>query len=557
MKRRNKALVALMMTAQVLGSVSVPAMAAENLVFEEIGEDTYKILAGDSLAGYLLAGTDKALVIGVDQEAPVIDGTEYVDGKEVIYTDTNTSAERIYELGGREVEAVDLKTADVLYGKAFPASVVEKKESVGYRDIENGLMFTEENIGTGEVSIGSSDNLVMQSWGKSYGDMLSFDASVREYELLIGETTDAVVYNNEGEAVEKSYIDDLSELMEKIVNFDTDLVYEFDMSQDTANYIAENGSAKVTLHDASYGFLGYKLIHTDIEDQSYGRTRYFSVNYNDEFYILKDTDVQANYLYVGEDEALLIDCGEFAGPELWERIQYLIGDKPLNIYITHEHGDHWYNIQYFDAEQIKAVYLMDQCEPRRVGENTGVYDVNADFLPGGRLEGKRIYIKDQETFTVVGREFKMVHMKGHSENGSALIDLKGRHLFAGDSLGTQSYIGGTNVRAETLDTWVEDLAHISEAVKINTDDCLVDNIFMGHLAYPITKDYITWVTTCLNQIVENGPESVVEIEGAAKSSKLVITENGEIIGQERAQDVYTNDVTEKELAAFGSIGWRD
>ncbi len=133
------------------------------------------------------------------------------------------------------------------------------------------------------------------------------------------------------------------------------------------------------------------------------------------------------YLLVGEKEALIIDL---SNPIQWadnaaESLQGLvaerIGDKPLTITFTHNHGDHTGMIHAFvDNPQVR--FALPQGDFRRL----------ANLFP----EDRRSFFGEGEVFDLGGMEVEAIAVPGHTA-GSMVYLLKGQDLlFTGDAIGS-------------------------------------------------------------------------------------------------------------------------
>lgn len=133
------------------------------------------------------------------------------------------------------------------------------------------------------------------------------------------------------------------------------------------------------------------------------------------------------YLLVGGKEALVIDLSnpinwaDNAAESLQSLVAERIGDKPLTITFTHNHGDHTGMIPAF-VENPEVRFALPQGDFRRL----------ADRFP----EAQRSFIGEGEVFDLGGMEVEAIAVPGHTD-GSMVYLLKGQDLlFTGDAIGS-------------------------------------------------------------------------------------------------------------------------
>ena len=133
------------------------------------------------------------------------------------------------------------------------------------------------------------------------------------------------------------------------------------------------------------------------------------------------------YLLVGEKEALIIDLSnpinwaDNAAESLQSLVAERIGDKPLTITFTHNHGDHTGMIPAF-VENPQVRFALPQGDFRRL----------ADRFP----EAQRSFIGEGDVFDLGGMEVEAIAVPGHTA-GSMVYLLKGQDLlFTGDAIGS-------------------------------------------------------------------------------------------------------------------------
>ncbi|MDO5422741.1 MAG: MBL fold metallo-hydrolase [Eubacteriales bacterium] len=533
-------------------SVMLPNMCGAAAELNDIGNDAYVVTEDSVVEGYVLVGSDQALAISFTEDDLNVPDTELLTDKELLFVNTLQEEQGSYDLGDRTIRAEKLNGAESLARIRYPEQGTPS-DSLVYVDEASNTAYTDLSIGNGMAICGGDDSSYM-AWGDSYYKLLALQSAAHKLTALTEDMTDAVVMDGEGNSVSTAYIADMTELVDRVMNFDNDLIYEYDHDKITANYIAVNGTATLEFHLPQTGFLGYLLMGTGFVEESYINHQIFAVRYSDWLYFIRDTDVQGSYLIMDDEEALLIDVGHWNGPAMWEKVQTLIGERSLSVYITHAHGDHWYNLQYFDADRIDQVYFPADEVATRVQENEGVYDLNEDLE--NRFAGKTVRVKDGDVLNVAGKSLEVIGVTGHTPYGTVLLDIEDKTLFCGDALGTQTFGGGSSLKTSTVDTWSSGLHHLNEVLKTGTDECRVEVIYPGHQAYALGVDYLQGLTACVDALSENGMDATLYAP-MGKGSQLVVAKNGELITQEELDELFASNITDAEAVAYASVSFVD
>ncbi len=137
-----------------------------------------------------------------------------------------------------------------------------------------------------------------------------------------------------------------------------------------------------------------------------------------------------NYLLVHEQsrEGVLIDCGDDA-----EKILAIIREQNIHlkgILLTHGHADHIASAEQIGNECSCPIYIHHGDEPLI---KRALYNLSPQVL--GKpivLDKEVLYLKDEESFSIAGFDFKVLHTPGHTE-GSVCFQC-GTLLFTGDTL---------------------------------------------------------------------------------------------------------------------------
>ncbi len=133
------------------------------------------------------------------------------------------------------------------------------------------------------------------------------------------------------------------------------------------------------------------------------------------------------YLLVGKREALMIDLSnpinwaDNAAESLQSLVAERIGDKPLTITFTHNHGDHTGMIPAF-VDNPEVRFALPEADFERLAER----------FP----ESQRYFIDEGQVFDLGGLEVATIAVPGHTP-GSLVYLAKGRDLlFTGDAIGS-------------------------------------------------------------------------------------------------------------------------
>lgn len=127
------------------------------------------------------------------------------------------------------------------------------------------------------------------------------------------------------------------------------------------------------------------------------------------------------FLVTGTERALVIDAGG-SGEDLAGFVKTLT-DKPVDLVLTHGHGDH-----VAAAGQFDKVFLsskdFDLIRP---------YTPYDDFHSSGILD-----LKGGEVFDLGGCKLEVLALPGHTKGSMVLLDRERQLLFAGDAMGSGS-----------------------------------------------------------------------------------------------------------------------
>lgn len=178
------------------------------------------------------------------------------------------------------------------------------------------------------------------------------------------------------------------------------------------------------------------------------------------------------FLLEGEEKSVLLDSG-VSCPNAAELARELT-DKPVILLNTHGDGDHTSGTAGF-AE----IYMHpDDYEACGVSER----------YPGTALHA----VKDGDVLELGGRTLKLIHIPGHTKGSIAVLDVRNRVLYAGDSVqkGHIYMFGDKRVPDRYEDSLVK-------LMKLESE---YDSIRPSHDEWSVPKDYAGLVREAWRQV---------------------------------------------------------
>ena len=398
--------------------------------------------------------------------------------------------------------------------------------------------------------------------GYSYYNVMELTAHVKQLVKALEGTAVETIETADG-TVDAQYVKDLNELLDKLNSFDRSLKIRYDFEKTSANYIAENGTATLKFHVQTNGYWGYDLAGDSIIDKVTGEqggyrenqelnnkyANFFVVDMTEKYenmYVLNDTDLQNPVLFMDDKEAFVIDVDFRGGQTFHDTLMELIGDRDLYIYITHAHGDHYNNLEYFKPEEVKGLYFETNDNLPQQEWFTQFADVTEFYVDGTKIER-------------AGKEFEVIVMNNHTPGGSQLLDVTDRILFSGDTLGAQTFKGGTTIALSQVDNWIAQFDHSKEVLKLDTDERRIDYIIGGHTNYLNTWEFENWVYEALKEVQKNGFEATV-LNPIGQNT--VVVKDGKVLSKEENLACFLNGtpvpaISDEEVAHTASINIRD
>lgn len=193
---------------------------------------------------------------------------------------------------------------------------------------------------------------------------------------------------------------------------------------------------------------------------------------------------EAAYLVEGSERAALVDAMGGLGDVL-SVVHGLIGEKPLQVLLTHRHEDHIGGAYWFDevwmSEPEATGGCWDMCEKCAplVAEQAAKMGFGAD-VPYAIRDGKRPvvhYLTEGDTFDLGGRTLEVVDLPGHTVGSVGFVCPELRCLFSGDAVTPIMCL--CFEESLSLEEWQGTLAKISSLP--------IDAFYTGHHAHTFTK----------------------------------------------------------------------
>lgn len=206
------------------------------------------------------------------------------------------------------------------------------------------------------------------------------------------------------------------------------------------------------------------------------------------------------YLVTGTEKALLIDTG-FGVGDMPALCEFLAPGKPLEVVVTHSHGDHVLGNCAFDRVYV---HQLDADDTRKVDEQ--LKSEGSQAGPGyaasdcvAYREYELVPIREGYVFDLGGgHELEVLHTPGHTAGGIVLLEKKRRILFTGDSLvRTPTLIFFGEGELCTVEAYGEHL----QALAARKDE--FDELYPGHNLTPQPVQILDDMIALCAQIVED------------------------------------------------------
>ena len=229
------------------------------------------------------------------------------------------------------------------------------------------------------------------------------------------------------------------------------------------------------------------------------KDQYLTAEVSPGIHMIRDFDDTKMYLVIGSARALLVDAGLGTG-NLRGLVEGLIGDRPLDVVITHGHPDHIAAMGQF--QDHVNVYMNHRDVPMVQGF--------VDQL-GFRIDMTQIEdLREGMVFDLGDRQFKVYEVPGHSQGHTVLFDEAAGILLASDAFGSNRPTITDSLWMQfpgmaPIDDYLSSLqrfrAHVSGKIKI---------IFGGHNDVPfIGETYLDNLQLAAQNLVDEGEAILV------------------------------------------------
>jgi glyoxylase-like metal-dependent hydrolase (beta-lactamase superfamily II) len=261
---------------------------------------------------------------------------------------------------------------------------------------------------------------------------------------------------------------------------------------------------------------------------------------------IDEFDVASMFLLIGEEKAMLIDCGEGIG-DLKGAVRN-ITDKPLVVVISHGHGDHLGHIREFDEiwispkdrdrvvppdiermkDSITLIGLRNKGPLPYSNYKLYPYDLEKDLCTPGPNDKLPVIrdLNDGQQFDLGGRIITAYDCFGHSPGEMIFLDETNRMLFAGDALNYNLGLGAIPI--ETAVKYLERMRDMGSRY---------DAIYNGHhdfrpLGAPLGDDCLPNAIDICHQLLNGtaSPVTVPNFWGPTRPPRSMILKGKNYVG---------------------------
>ncbi len=238
--------------------------------------------------------------------------------------------------------------------------------------------------------------------------------------------------------------------------------------------------------------------------------------FNKGIYEIDEFDCASIFVIVGTERALVLDTGTGIGDLRWV-LENRITDKPYDVVLSHNHGDHVGGAGFFDTVWIHekdsdwntpgtAPTLSFRREYagliRRREHKYYRYDPDADILPWTKEPQKKM-LKDGTSFYLGGRTVTFYHCPGHTDGECVAVDNLTHTLLIADACNNNLLLGSaseTDVH-RIISTAEESLSRIASMRNLYEDIYNSHHDFRG-FGQPLSPDVLPDVLGCLTDLYE-------------------------------------------------------
>lgn len=217
-------------------------------------------------------------------------------------------------------------------------------------------------------------------------------------------------------------------------------------------------------------------------------------------YAVNEFGMDAVYLCVGSERALLIDTGTgmFDLKALVEKLT----DRPYDVVLTHGHVDHAGGMDLFekvyvheaDADMALSLTFEERrnyAAKLRAMDIEHAYDAEADAVRKWNTVPQLLSVEEGHIFDLGDRTLEVFHTPGHTAGSISLLDRKNRILFSGDAC---------NVNTLCMGGPVSILKKTAEKIKA-LKPCF-DRDYNGHFGYAGSPDCLPQPESVQDDVIE-------------------------------------------------------
>ena len=263
--------------------------------------------------------------------------------------------------------------------------------------------------------------------------------------------------------------------------------------------------------------------------------------FNEGLYEIDEFDCVSVFVIVGTERALVLDTGTGIGDLRWV-IENRITDKPYDVVLSHNHGDHAGGAGFFDTVWIHkndADWNTPGTAPtlefrkeyagliRRREHKYYRYSEESDIRPWPKEPQKKM-LKDGTSFFLGGRTVTFYHCPGHTDGECVALDNLTHTLLTGDACNNNLLLGsasGTGVR-DCIHTAEESLRRIASMHDMYEDAYNSHHDFRG-FGQPLDPLVLPDVLACLSDLYDMKAQftTVPDALSAAGKTKTVAVRN--------------------------------
>ena len=264
--------------------------------------------------------------------------------------------------------------------------------------------------------------------------------------------------------------------------------------------------------------------------------------FNEGIYEIDEFDCASIFVIVGTERALVLDTGTGIGDLRWV-IENRITDKPYDVVLSHNHGDHTGGAGFFDTVWVhekdsdwnvpgtapSLEFRRNYAELIRQREQKYYrYTPDNDILPWPKEPQKKI-LKDGTSFYLGGRTVTFYHCPGHTDGECVAIDNLTRTLLIADACNNNLLLGSVseNNVQEIIHTAEESLNRIVSMHNLYGDIYNSHHDFRG-FGQPLNPEVLTDVLGCLTDLYEKKAQfsTVPDALSTTGGTKTVAVRNG-------------------------------